>query len=229
MQEYLYEYGVINYYSFVAASIAIILLPGPNSLYVLTTSGKYGVRSGFFCAAAVFIGDMLLMLSVALGAHTILHRYPLLMSILQFTGGIYIAYLGLKILFDVYKNIKIYNDVNIIINNNSESIEIINIEQNITGMQHFFKALYISLLNPKALLFFMAFFMQFISPTSSNIAMPFALLGITLQIISLSYLSLIIFAGRHLSNYFKERLMLKNIASLFIGLLFICFGLKMLI
>jgi leucine efflux protein len=93
---------------------------------------------------------------------------------------------------------------------------------------YFRSALYISLINPKAILFFLAFFVQFINP-SVQIWKPFTVLGITLQFISFCYLTIIIFTGKYLAVYFKKHIVLNYIGNLYIGILFMLFAYKLFI
>ena len=78
--------------------ITVILLPGPNSLYCLTTAGRYGTRAALRVMAAIFIGDSTLMLLATGGAASLLRANPTLFHILQTAGGAYLAYLGIRLL-----------------------------------------------------------------------------------------------------------------------------------
>ena len=80
----------------------------------------------------------------------------------------------------------------------------------------------VSLLNPKAILFLLSFFVQFVSPDYHDSAIPFAILGTTLQSFSVIYLTTLILAGTYLSNAFRRRRRLSaglntGVAALFIG------------
>ena len=66
--------GVTDIWTYVLGTVAIILLPGPNSLYVLSTAARHGVRAGYRAAAGVFLGDWVLMIAAALGVASLLRR-----------------------------------------------------------------------------------------------------------------------------------------------------------
>ena len=51
------QYGVLNVWTYLAGTIFIVLLPGPNSLFVLATGAGRGVRAGYQAALGVFVGD----------------------------------------------------------------------------------------------------------------------------------------------------------------------------
>ena len=90
--------GVVHFTQFVLGTIAIILLPGPNSLYVLATAAKRGIRLGFLAALGVLVGDSLLMWASATGASTLLKTFPHAYLALKWGGAIYLAWIGLNLM-----------------------------------------------------------------------------------------------------------------------------------
>ena len=68
--------GITDPLTYVLGTIAIVLLPGPNSIFVLTTAAKQGVKVGYRAALGVFVGDWTLMMLAALGAASLLRAYP---------------------------------------------------------------------------------------------------------------------------------------------------------
>lgn len=88
-------------------------------------------------------------------------------------------------------------------------------------------ALLISLMNPKAILFFVSFFIQFVSPDYSCPALSFLILGAIVQVCSALYLSLLIFGGAHLALQFRRHRRLSASATGGRGGLFIGFGIKL--
>ena len=61
-------FGITDLGTYLLGTIAIVLLPGPNSMFVLSVAARRGVRAGYAGAAGVFVGDAVLMLLTALGA-----------------------------------------------------------------------------------------------------------------------------------------------------------------
>ena len=95
--------GVIDLPTYVIGVIAIILLPGPNSMFCLTVGAQYGVKKGYTAAAGVFIGDLVLMTLSALGAASLMIKYPAIFNIIKYVGGGYLAYLGMKMIIGAVK------------------------------------------------------------------------------------------------------------------------------
>jgi leucine efflux protein len=91
----------------------------------------------------------------------------------------------------------------------------------------FQRALVISLLNPKAILFLLSFFVQFIDPTYDTPAVPFLILSTIVMVFSAMYLAVLIFAGARLAQAFSRRKRLSASLSSAVGALFMWFGAKL--
>jgi leucine efflux protein len=91
----------------------------------------------------------------------------------------------------------------------------------------FRKALTISLLNPKAILFFVSFFVQFVDPAYETPALSFLILGAVVQIFSFLYLTSLIFGGTFLAAQFRRRRRLSTGLTSCVGAVFVGFGAKL--
>jgi leucine efflux protein len=89
------------------------------------------------------------------------------------------------------------------------------------------KALIVSLLNPKAIFFFISFFVQFVDPAYPNPGLTFALLGVIVQCVSLVYLSVLIVGGVKLAQTFAQRKRLSALLNSVVGMMFIAFGARL--
>ncbi|MFP3616156.1 LysE family transporter, partial [Paraburkholderia sp. SIMBA_050] len=72
--------GITDIWTYVFGVIFIILLPGPNSMYVLSLAAQRGVKAGYRAACGVFVGDTVLMVLSAAGVASLLKANPLLFS-----------------------------------------------------------------------------------------------------------------------------------------------------
>ena len=208
-------FGVLNYITYVVGCILIVLLPGPNSLYVLTLSAQQGIRAGWAAAAGIFAGDALLMIATALGAVSLLRTYPSLFILIKYIGAAYLAFIGFKMIkgaFDTWKK------------KTPEEITKTATLKKTAPAAAFKKALLVSLLNPKALLFFFSFFVQFVDPNYPAPSTPFLILGLTLQLFSFVYLATLIRAGYQLAEAFRRRQKLSAVSSGSVGAVFIGFA-----
>lgn len=210
-------FGVTNYITYFIGAIFIVLLPGPNSLYVLALSAQQGVRNGWAAAMGVFVGDTVLMVLTAAGAVTVLQAYPALFWFIKYAGAAYLIYLGAKLLYGAWQSWK-----------QDSSLESLNKQLATTRpMTAFNKALMVSLLNPKAILFFLSFFVQFVDPSYPAPIVSFLILGITLQILSMAYLAMLIYAGDRLAEAFRQRRRISALSGGSVGLGFMVFAVKL--
>ena len=80
-------YGITDLFTFILGTVFIVLLPGPNSLYVMAAASRWGVRAGYQGAAGIFVGDTILMLLAVTGMASVLRTTPeLFMVCLLYTS-----------------------------------------------------------------------------------------------------------------------------------------------
>ena len=207
-------YGITDLTTYVIGTIFIILLPGPNSLYVLSVAVKRGVRSGYQGAFGVFLGDAILMILSATGVASLLESTPSLFSLVKYAGALYLAWLGMNLLRGAFLKL-------------SENPADVAAPTAVDISHPFRTALTISLLNPKAIFFFISFFIQFVDPAYEHPALSFAILGLIVQFFSALYLTTLIFGGAHLADQFRRRRLLSASATAGVGTLFLAFGAKL--
>ncbi|MER5770577.1 leucine efflux protein LeuE [Streptomyces sp. NPDC001985] len=209
--------GVTDLPTYLAGLVLIVLLPGPNSLYVLSVAARRGTRKGYTAAAGVWFGDMVLMVLSAAGVASLLQANELFFGIVKFLGAGYLVWLAIGMLRAAWAMWRARNEPP------AEAPA----ADAATTERPFRRATVISLLNPKAILFFVAFFVQFVDPEYAYPALSFALLGGLLQIASVLYLSLLIFTGTHLAAAFRRRRRLTAGANSAAGALFLGFAAKL--
>ncbi|MEU6414552.1 leucine efflux protein LeuE [Microbispora sp. NPDC046933] len=219
-------FGITNIWTYIAGSFLIILLPGPNSVFVLSTAAQRGVRQGYRAAAGVFAGDSVLMFLSAAGVASLLKSTPLLFSIVKYSGAIYLAWIGFGMLRGAWRSLRASRDGTAAsqVTEASQAVE-----EGVPAPvgDPFRKAFTISLLNPKAILFFVAFFVQFVDPSYGAPALSFLILALIVQVFSVAYLSTLIFGGTFLATHFRRRRKLAAGLTSGVGALFLGFGAKL--
>ncbi|MEW2474187.1 leucine efflux protein LeuE [Micromonospora gifhornensis] len=211
--------GITDIWTYVLGTVAIVLLPGPNSLFVLSTAARRGVGVGYRAAGGVFVGDGVLMFLSAAGVASLLKAYPPVFLVIKYAGAAYLGYVGLTMLRAAWRRWRDRND--------PTTPRLIDAAQPAEMRSPFRRALVISLLNPKAILFFVSFFIQFVDPTYPWPALSFLLLGLIAQVTSALYLTALIFAGTFLAAQFRQRRRLSAGATTAVGALFLGFGVKL--
>lgn len=211
--------GIVQLPTFVLGTIAIVLLPGPNSLYVLTASSKLGWRAGAWASLGIVVGDSILMLGIVLGAASFLQNSSTLFIALRWLGAIYLLWLAWGLMRTAWGRLQ---SASLQHGNQATSVRLMQ-------MHPFVAALGLSLTNPKAIFFFISFFTQFVDPQFANPALSFLYLAIILQVISITYLSALIWAGETLAHSFERRPQWAAVLWFGVGILFIFFALRLLV
>ena len=213
-------YGITDLTTFILGTIFIVLLPGPNSLYVMALASRHGVAAGYRGAAGIFAGDTVLMLLSTAGAASLLRSTPLAFMLVKYLGAAYLAWLGIGLVRAAWRQWTALPA-----QAGTAKPTDANLERN--AGRPFRTAFLISLMNPKAILFFVSFFIQFVDPDYAYPALSFLLLGLIVQACSALYLSALIFGGVRLAERFgrHQRLAAGGMGAM--GTLFIGFALRL--
>ncbi|MET7270074.1 MULTISPECIES: leucine efflux protein LeuE [Streptomyces] len=210
-------FGVIDLPTYLAGLVLIVLLPGPNSLYVLSVAARRGVRAGYTAAAGVWCGDAVLMTLSAAGVASLLQANALLFGIVKYAGAGYLTWLAVGMMRAAWAMWRTRRE---------ETAP--DAAGPVAGDERpFRRALVVSLFNPKAILFFVAFFVQFVDPGYAYPALSFVVLGAFAQFFSFLYLSALIFSGTKLAAAFRRRKRLSAGATSAAGALFLGFAVKL--
>ncbi len=211
-------FGITDISAYIIGSMIIILLPGPNSLYCLSVAAAHGVRKGYRAVAGIFVGDSILMLVTVLGVGGLLKLYPILFNAIKLIGGLYLLYLGVKLLRGAYQTFCHRH----LLADATPKLVAPPKDQNF-----FYRAMLLSLTNPKGILFFLSFFVQFVDPAYAHPFLSFFILAIILQILSVSYQSVMVFAGKNLARKFSQSPRLIIVSMSITGFIFIGFAINL--
>ncbi|MFJ7270222.1 leucine efflux protein LeuE [Streptomyces sp. NPDC099050] len=219
--------GVTDLPTYIAGLVLIILLPGPNSLYVLSVAARGGVRQGYRAAAGVFTGDALLMTLAAVGAGALLQTSPIVFGVVKLLGAGYLTWLAIGMLRGAWTMWRARRERAAAGESVPEAgVAAAAVKAGETE-RPYRRALLISVFNPKAILFLMSFFVQFVDSAYAYPALSFLLLGTLMQIGSFLYLTTLIFGGNRLAAAFRRRKRLAAGASSAAGVLFLGFAAKL--
>ncbi len=199
-------FGIADYGAFVVAIIIFLAIPGPGNLALLTATGKGGVRSGMAATLGVIAGDQVLLWMAVAGLSALLINYPSLYSSIQWAGAAYLIGLGYSLF-----------------NAKPGDAPVLNMKPD-----HYFRqALFITVLNPKAIVFYMAFFPLFVDPAIHQGLLTFGVMAATIAALTLSYGLVVVL----LAHYLAERVRASPLATVMLnkvaGVLLIGFGLKL--
>src|SRR5689334_18818416 len=102
--------GITDFWTYVLGTVAIILLPGPNSIFVLSVGARRGVRAGYQAAAGVFLGDTVLMTLSAAGVASLLRTYPPLFLVIKYAGAAYLFWIGFTIVRGAWRKLRAHTE-----------------------------------------------------------------------------------------------------------------------
>jgi len=200
-------FDIQNYHSFILAIIVFQLFPGAGTLAILKSTASGGIKSGMFAVYGTLLGDFIYMSSAVLGLAAILQNFPFILKFAQFAGVLYLVFLGIqKLLEKVDVNVR----EELVVNNH---------------FKIFREALAICLTNPKAIMFFMAFFPLFLVHDSKPGTLLVMMIHVT--IISLIYQTSLVLLGNRVARLISGWKYSKIIATRLAGLAFIAFGIKL--
>ncbi len=148
--------------AFVAASTALLLIPGPTVLLVLSYALSKGRSVAVASATGVALGDLIAMTASLLGLGALVLASATLFSVLKWIGAVYLVWLGIKLLRSAP----------------SEGMATIETGRDVTAKGVFTHAAAVTALNPKSIAFFIAFVPQFLRP-ADPLGPQFAILIIT--------------------------------------------------
>ncbi|MPX28529.1 leucine efflux protein LeuE [Moraxella catarrhalis] len=210
-------FGTINLLTYFLAVVVVIVLPGPNSLYCLSVSASHGHTAGLRAIAGVLLGDLILIMATVFGVGAMLKQYPQVFDVIKLIGGTYLAYIGTRLIIGAYHTFK-----------NRQAIMKSELSIKPPKKQnYFYRSLSLSLTNPKAILFFLSFFVQFVDPNYDKPWLSFLVLAVILQMVSVSYLTLLVYTGKALAEKFSKRPVLSSLAMFSAAMLFIGFGVNL--
>lgn len=213
--------GITDLSTYLVGLALIILLPGPNSLYVVSVAARRGPRVAYRAAAGVLCGDTVLMTLSAGGVASLLQTSPVLFTVVKFAGAGYLTWLAVGMLRGAWA---LWHDRQARRDERAGQAPRAPKE---AAERPYRRALVVSLLNPKAILFFISFFVQFVDPSYAHPVLSFLTLGAWAQLFSLTYLSVLIFSGTYLAATFRRRRRLTAGLSAGAGAAFLGFAAKL--
>ena len=199
-------FGIADYGAFVAAILIFLLLPGPGNLALITSTGKGGVPGGLAATLGVIVGDQVLMWLAVAGVAALLAAYPTAFYAVQWLGAAYLAWLGGKMLLA-----------------KPGAAPILHIRPH-----HYLRqAFAITLLNPKAIVFYMAFFPLFVDPARHQGLTTFAFMAATIATLTFAYGLTVVLLTHFLAERLRANPMISRTLEKFAGLFLLAFGVKL--
>jgi threonine/homoserine/homoserine lactone efflux protein len=198
--------GIADYGTFVAAIILFLLVPGPGNLALITSTSKGGVSGGLGATLGVMAGDQVLLWAAVAGVSALMSAYPNAFHAVQWLGAAYLTWLGSKMLLA-----------------KPGAAPILKIKPH-----HFLRqSLFITLLNPKAIVFYLAFFPLFVDPAQHQGLTTFGAMAATIAILTFLYGLIVVILTFYLAERMRANPKIVMALEKAAGVFLIGFGLKL--
>ena len=174
--------------SFAGAAVILILMPGPDNIFVLTESLVTGKRNGIYITIGLCLGNIFHTLAAATGLSLILSQSPVAFAVIKYAGAAYLFSLAVMAAKDQPMSINAAG----------------NAQSGKSGFQLLKKGFFMNVLNPKVSLFFIAFLPQFVIEGSFSPMLQMIILGMLFVVCCLLIFSSIAFAASFLTPYLNN-------------------------
>ena len=201
-------FGIINYFSFVLTVLLFLAIPGPGLLGIVAAAGKDGRRAGFASTLGVVVGDWVHMLLAGIGVAALLQANPLVFKAIQYVGAGYLVYLGIGLL-------RVKPALSAPATETSEQRE------------HFRRLFFITLMNPKAIVFYMAFFPLFINPEQHHGVWTLLAMAVTISSLTILFCFAVVLLVNVITRRLKRSAAISKVAHKIAGVALIAFGIKL--
>lgn len=199
-------FGIADYGAFVAAVLIFLLIPGPGNLALITSTGKGGIAGGLAATFGVILGDQVLMWLAVAGVAALLVAYPAAFFAVQWLGAGYLAWLGGRMLLA-----------------KPGATPIVRIKPH----HYLSQAFTITLLNPKAIVFYMAFFPLFVDPAQHQGFKTFAFMAATIAMLTFAYGLTVVLLTHFLAAQLRANPMISHTLQKLAGFFLLGFGVKL--
>jgi threonine/homoserine/homoserine lactone efflux protein len=200
-------FGIHDLPSFALAVLVFLMIPGPGTFAVLTSTAKGRVPGGYAAVFGIILGDWLLMSAAMLGVAALLLTHPALFRTVQYLGVAYLVWVGIQLLRATGKAPSTILPV--------------------TPGRYFRMSFLITLVNPKAIVFYMAFFPLFIDPATYEGPRTLVAMAFVISLITLAWCSVLVFGGHWAARHLRERPAVQRWLSRFAGVALIGFGVRL--
>jgi threonine/homoserine/homoserine lactone efflux protein len=200
------DVGVRDYWAFVVAVIVFLAIPGVGNLAIITSTSKGRIAGGLAAALGVIVADQVLMWLAVAGVSALLAANPGVFGLVQYTGALYLAYLGVRMILAKPGDAPVLD---------------------MKPRRFFQQAMLITLLNPKAIVFYMAFFPLFIDPVHHRGMLTFGVMAATVATLTFLYGLGAVLLTHFLAERMRANPLIGRVLQKVAGVFLIGFGVKL--
>jgi leucine efflux protein len=198
--------GIRDYWAFVIAVVVFLAIPGPGNLAIITSTSKGKLVGGLAATFGLMAGDQVLIWLAVAGVAALLAAHPNVFAVVQYVGAAYLAYLGVKMILAKAGDAPILK---------------------MQARRYFSQSLLITLLNPKAIVFYMAFFPLFVDPARNPGWQTFAVMAATIAVLTFLYCMTVSLITHYAAERVRSNPQVTSWLHKIAGTMLVAFGVKL--
>ncbi|NER63787.1 LysE family transporter [Pseudomonas sp. MAFF212427] len=198
--------GVTDYGAFMIAFLVLLAIPGPGNFALITATGKGGIKGGLAATFGIIFGDQVLLWLAVAGVAALLSAYPAAFHTVQWLGAAYLAYLGLRMALSKPGSAPV---------------------RAMKSNHYLRQTMMITVLNPKAIMFYMAFFPLFVDPVRHQGLVTFGFMALTIAALTFLYGLIAVLLTHNLAERLRANPKVSNLLERLAGLCLVGFSIKL--
>lgn len=202
--------GTQNLWVFLLSAVALNITPGQDTFHILGRSIAQGSRAGLLAAAGIIAGCLIQTCAVAFGVSAILASSPHAFLVVKLLGAAYLVYLGARMMLSRSAQ---GSPLHAVFAENRWAV--------------FRAGVFCNLLNPKALLFYMAFLPQFVAPEAAHHMLALLFLGAIFMGTSTVWCLLVVSGASAISHRLRQNPSAGVLLQRVVGAFFVGLGIKL--
>jgi threonine/homoserine/homoserine lactone efflux protein len=199
-----------TYLMFIIASVVLVIVPGPDMIYMLSRCIAQGRRAGVMSAIGFNIGGYVHLTAAVLGLSAILATSSVAFTAVKWLGAAYLVYLGISALRSTSGPLVVPGST---LNRDNRTI--------------LWQALLSDVLNPKVAIFFLALIPQFVNPRGAHPTLQILLLGITVNMIALPINLILVYCSASVTEALRRHTGIAVWLQRAMGAMFVALGFRL--
>lgn len=191
---------------FALAAFTLSLIPGPDMIYVATRSVSQGRGAGLASLLGIYTGDLVHAFAAILGLSALIAASASALSIVKYVGAAYLVYLGIQTLLS------------------KEETLLVQDKEPAKFREIFYQGLVVNVLNPKIILFFLAFLPQFLDPAKGSLTLQIVFFSFLLIVVTLPVNLAVGLAGGLLGTWLRAKQGVQKASKWVAGCIYIVLG-----
>ncbi|MDY0361939.1 MAG: LysE family translocator [Desulforegulaceae bacterium] len=206
----IFNYSATHWAAFFSAAFLLNLCPGPDMAFILGQTAKGGVKSGFSAMFGIWTGALFHVSFAAMGLSAIIATSAIAFSSIKWIGAFYLIWIGIQAMTSKGETLQVKN------------------EPHLKNLKKIFKqGMFVSILNPKVAIFFLAFLPQFVETGAGPASMQLFLHGFLIIVVAAFVEPPLVLAGGKLAGCLAANTKISKWMDKSLGLLFIWLGIKL--